>query len=221
MSVNSEVGYGLGLRNPLGVVLLNILLAATEIQSDEALELALACLAALHNLSYYQYSFEDSHFNIPGSIVERVRDISLALCQILNNEGGPLIIKAEAARVLGNLTRNLTVRQSFCSSNGLKILIKCLQQSEDIELVTSSCGIIVNLLGDWERRGSFKEINGVSILREILTRSAINEEWMLSGMCCQAFWNLLIDSSNVIETLGEQESDLLAGELAEFLGKVT
>lgn len=219
MSVNSEVGYGLGLRNPLGVVLLNVLLAAKEIKSDEALELTLASLAALHNLSYYQYSFEDSHLNNPGSIVERVRDITLALCQILNNDGGPLIVKAEAARVLGNLTRNATVRQSFCTSNGLKILVKCLQQSEDIELVTSSCGILVNLLGEWERRASFKEINGPRILREILTRSAFNEDWLLSGMCCQAFWNFLIDSSNVVDTLGEKESDLLAGELAEFLGK--
>lgn len=251
MSVNSEVGYGLSMRHPLGVVLLNVLLQAKEIRTDEALELTLAALAALHNLSYYQNAFDirDTH---QGSIIERVRDISLALLQILSN--GPQHAKSEAARVLGNLTRNSTVRQVFCTSNGLKVLVKCLQQNEDIELMTSSCGVLVNLLGeillhsnvvfipikvknlknflilfefllmilyyfkgDWERRATFKELNGIKILREMLIRSAMNEDWLLCGMICQAFWNLLIDSSNVVETLGEKEADLLAGDLAEYL----
>jgi hypothetical protein len=148
MSVNSEVGYGLSMRHPLGVVLLNVLLQAKEIKTDEALELTLAALAALHNLSYYQNAFDDTMkpSNHPGSITERVRDICLALSQILSN--GPQNAKSEAARVLGNLTRNAVVRQSFCTSNGLKVLVKCLQQNEDIELNTSSCGVLVNLLGE-------------------------------------------------------------------------
>lgn len=146
MSVNAEVGFGLSLRHPLGVVLLNVLLQAKEIKTDEALELTLAALAALHNLSYYQNAFEDTNSNHPpGSIIERVRDICLALSQMLSN--GPQHAKSEAARVLGNLTRNAVVRQNFCASNGLKILVKCLQQNDDIELMTSSCGVLVNLLG--------------------------------------------------------------------------
>lgn len=219
MSVNSEVGYGLGLKHPLGVVLLNVLLEAKEIKTDEAMELVLASLAALHNLSYYQYAFEDTYVNNPGSIVERFRDISLALCQILSNESSHSSIKSEAARVLGNLTRNVSVRQSFCSSNGLKILVKCLQNSEDVELITSCCGILVNILGDWERRASFKELNGIRVLRQVLSRAALKGDWIIAGMCCQAFWNFLIDSSNVLETLGEKDADLLAGDLADFLGK--
>lgn len=93
MSVNAEVGYGLGLKHPLGVVLLNILLEAKEIKTDEALELVLATLAALHNLSYYQFGSEEFNLNHPGSIIERMRDISSALCQILNN--GPSHAKSE------------------------------------------------------------------------------------------------------------------------------
>lgn len=42
----------------------------------------------------------------------------------------------------------------------------------------------------------------------------------LAGISCQALWNFLIDSSNVIDTLGDSESDLLAGLLAEYLGEV-
>jgi armadillo repeat-containing protein 2 len=198
-----------------GVVLLNILLEAKEIKSEEALELTLATLAALHNLSYYQYGTDDFNLNHPGSIIERIKDISPALCQILN--AGPQLAKAEAARVLGNLTRNQAARQSFCASNGLKVIVKCLQ-SDDIELVATSCGVLVNLLGDWDRRAPFKELNGIKVLRGILQKAAMNEDWLLSGICCQAFWNFLIDSSNVIETLGEHDADLLAGDLAEFLG---
>ena len=215
MSVNSEVGYGLGLRPPLGVVLLNILLEAKEIKSEEALELVLAALAALHNLSYYQSGAEEIHTNHPGSIVERVKDISSLLSQILNS--GPDLAKYEAARVLGNLTRNTVARQSFCSSNGLKVLVKCLQ-SNDAELIETSCGVLVNLLGDWERRAPFKELKGILLLRETLEKAGQDENWLLAGISCQAFWNFLIDSSNVVDTLGEQEADLLAGILAEFLG---
>ena len=216
MSVNSEVGFGLGLRPPLGVVLLNILLEAKDIKSDDAMELVLATLAALHNLSYYQSGADDGNTNHPGSIVERVKDISATLCQVLVN--GSQTAKNEAARVLGNMTRNSMARQSFCSSNGLKILVKCLQ-SDDVELVEASCGVLVNLLGDWERRAPFKELKGIRLLRETLQRAAMDENWLLAGISCQAFWNFLIDSSNVIDTLGEKEADLLAGELAEYLGK--
>lgn len=216
MSVNSEVGYGLGLRPPLGVVLLNILLEAKEIKTDESAgELVLATLAALHNLSYYQSISDEVNVNHPGSIVERVKDISLTLCQILNS--GPEMARNEAARVLGNLTRNSAARQSFCASNGLKVLIKCLQ-CDDIELVETSCGVLVNLLGDWERRAPFKELKGIRLLRETLQKAAMDENWLLAGIASQAFWNFLIDSSNVMDTLGENEADLLAGELAEYLG---
>lgn len=216
MSVNPETGYGLGLRPPLGVVLLNILLEAKEINTDDGGELVLATLAALHNLSYYQSVSDDINVNHPGSIVERVRDISTTLCQILN--GGNSLAKNEACRVLGNMTRNSLARQSFCSANGLKVLVKCLQ-SDDSELVETSCGVLVNLLGDWERRAPFKELKGIKLLREILQKAAMEENWLLAGIASQAFWNFLIDSSNVIDTLGENEADLLAGDLAEYLGK--
>jgi armadillo repeat-containing protein 2 len=220
MSVNAEVGFGLGLRAPLGVVLLNILLEAKEIKSEDALELVLATLAALHNLSYYQSVSEDANsVKNPGSIVERVKDISTTLCQILNSsDKHQQIAKSEAARVLGNMTRNAAARQSFTAVNGMKTIVKCLH-SDDPELIESSCGVLVNLLGDWERRASFKELKGIQMLREIFQKSALDENWILSGIACQALWNFLIDSSNVIDTLGEVEADLLAGLLAEYLGE--
>lgn len=182
MSVNAEVGFGLGLRAPLGVVLLNILLEAKEIKTEDALELVLATLAALHNLSYYQSVSEDpANAKSPGSIVERVKDISTTLCQILNSsDKHQQIAKSEAARVLGNMTRNASARQSFCAVNGLKVLVKCCLQNDDPELVESSCGVLVNLLGDWERRAPFKELKGVQMLREIFQKAAMEEHWLVS-----------------------------------------
>ena len=219
MSVNAEVGFGLGLRAPLGVVLLNILLEAKEIKSEDAIELVLATLAALHNISYYQSVSDDVNVKNPGSCVERVKDISTTLCQILNsNDKHQQIAKNETARVLGNMTRNFSARQSFCEVNGMKILVKCLQ-SDDTEFIESCCGVLVNLLGDWERRAPFKELKGIQMLREIFQKAALEENWLLAGISCQAFWNFLIDSSNFVDTLGEYEADLLAALLAEFLGK--
>lgn len=75
MSVNNEVGYGLGVRQSMGSVLLTILLAVNSCktnlvsvsgfnlksannlgisQSLDMEELLLATLGALHNLSFYQ-----------------------------------------------------------------------------------------------------------------------------------------------------------------------
>lgn len=77
MSVNNEVGYGLGVRQSLGSVLLTMLLAVNNcktnlvsvssfhwrplnkvgiFQSLDMEELLLATLGALHNLSFYQVS---------------------------------------------------------------------------------------------------------------------------------------------------------------------
>lgn len=79
----------------------------------------------------------------------RLSDLSVALCSTI--VAGPITAKAEAARVLGNMTRCSKVRNSFCEAGGLKVIVQQLR-SDDLELVAASCGILVNLLGDWERR---------------------------------------------------------------------
>lgn len=88
------------------------------------------------------------------------------------------------ARVLGNMTRCSNVRQSLCSSGCLKILVRNLE-SNDIELVTTTCGVLVNLLGDWERRAPFREIKGPLLLRKVLEKSVLRVDWLLAGIVCQ------------------------------------
>lgn len=79
----------------------------------------------------------------------RLSDLSVALCSTVIY--GSITAKAESARVLGNMTRCAIVRNHFCESGGLKVIVQQLN-SDDLELVAAACGILVNLLGDWERR---------------------------------------------------------------------
>lgn len=111
-------------------------------------ELLLATLGALHNLSFYQDLADDNRYPA-NSMAARLSDLSVALCSTIVS--GPTTAKAEAARVLGNMTRCATVRKHFCDAGGLKVIVQQLR-SDDLELVAASCGILVNLLGDWERR---------------------------------------------------------------------
>ncbi|XP_058831103.1 armadillo repeat-containing protein 2 [Topomyia yanbarensis] len=213
--VNADVGYGLSNKPPLGEILLNILLKVKDTKDSEVVELLFATLGALHNLSYYyEQSDNPLQYNHPGSLAERLKDICGVLCNILNTETNPA--RSEVARVLGNMTRNSAVRQTFCSENGLQILIRCLQ-SDDVELTVTSCGVLVNILGDWERRAPFREIKGPIILRKLLQRGTSTQDWILAGIACQALWNYLIDSGNVINALGESEVDYICGDLAECL----
>lgn len=148
-------------------------------------------------------------------MAERLADITSTLCKTLVNS--PVVAQTETARVLGNMTRISGVRKALCSSGGLKILVKNLE-SENNELIATSCGVLVNLLSDWDRRAPFRELKGPQLLRDVLQRSAVEEDWILAGIVCQALWNYLIDSSNIIGALGENEADYIASDLAEYLG---
>ncbi|XP_055621594.1 armadillo repeat-containing protein 2 isoform X2 [Toxorhynchites rutilus septentrionalis] len=213
--VNSDVGYGLSNRPSLGETLLKILLKVKDSKEKEMDELLFATLGALHNLCYYYEPPENPlEYSHPGSVAERLKDICGVLCSILSTNSNPA--RSEVARVLGNMTRNASARQTFCSENGLKIIISCLE-SNDVELMVTSCGVLVNILGDWQRRAPFREIQGPIILRKLLQRGTSNQDWILAGIACQALWNYLIDSGNVINSLGESELDYICGDLAECL----
>lgn len=209
-------------------------------------ELLLATLGALHNLSFYQDANtndnDDDDYGHdptlqPRSIRPRQRlpttcmsarlaDLSAALCTTLQT--GPVSARIEAARVLGNMTRSPVARQALCAAGGLKVLVRHLSVSPtasapagaaaaDTELVGTSCGVLVNLLSDWERRAPFRELRGPYQLRDVLQRAALQADWLLAATVCQALWNYLIDTANIVGALGEDEADYIAGDLAEYL----
>ncbi|XP_053676158.1 armadillo repeat-containing protein 2 [Anopheles nili] len=216
MCVNGEVGYGMSKKQPLGEILLNILLKVKEPETAELEELLFATLGALHNLSYY-YECGDSqaasHMH-PGSICDRMKDICGTLCIILNSDQNPA--RSEVARVLGNMTRNVAIRQTFCEENGIQILKRCLTSNND-ELMVTCCGVLINVLGDGSSRTPFREMEGPVILESILQRGVRNRDWIMAGIACQAIWNYLIDTADIFKTLDHVEIDLMCANLAEGL----
>lgn len=226
MGVNAEVGHGLVKRAELGSCLLNLVETLSQILVDKVEadieELLLATLGALHNLSFYHDlrpaettpDLQVPEHKLAGTVNDRIAELSAALVMILQH--GSIAAQAEAARVLGNMSRSFSARESICHAGGLKILIKNLE-SEDFELVASSCGVMVNILGDWERRARFRELKGPLLLRDVLQRSAMQEDWLLAAIVCQALWNYLIDTTDLVAALGEDEADYIAGDLMQYL----
>lgn len=152
-------------------------------------ELLLATLGAIHNLSFYQNGIQNQSVLAdnpikyhPNSMIEQMAAISATLCEIYKWTTEP--IQCEIARVLGNLTRSLDARAAVHSAGGLKFLVKNLSSS-DADIVGTSCGVLVNMLSDWERRAQFRELNGPLLLRMVLQSSTLKQDWLLALIACQ------------------------------------
>lgn len=113
---------------------------------------------------------------------ERVADLTAALCATYQT--GPDTVHAEVARVLGNMTRSSIARNAFCAAGGMKILVQNLS-SNDFDIIGTSCGVLVNLLSDWERRAPFRELKGPLLMRDVLQRAAMTQDWLLASITCQ------------------------------------
>lgn len=241
MSVNSEVGAGLGNVHALGAVLLRLLQNAVasldKIPSDgkqpaELLELLHATLGALHNLCFYQdkLSVEPASGSpastapAAGSLQSLIDELSRSLAHALSRcQPRAVSTKVEIARVLGNLTRNERARRCFCAAGGLPLMVQQLTRhpsGQDYELRTCAIGVLVNLLGDGEQRAPFLQLRGAELLALLLRGALEQEDWFLANIVCQALWNLLIDGQCATTlclsgSILDEVSDLLADYLDE------
>ncbi|XP_002041952.2 armadillo repeat-containing protein 2 [Drosophila sechellia] len=226
MSVNPEVGAGLGNVRSLGAVLLQLLSKTSEEltkkKSPEQQELLHATLGALHNLCFYQDKQAAVQPLAEGSLQSLIDDLSASLAKVLGN-CQTSVTKVELARVLGNLTRNEQARRCFCAAGGLPLMVQQLTKQaagQDYELRTCAIGVLVNLLGDGEQRGPFLQLRGAELLSLLLRGSLEQEDWFLANIVCQALWNLLIDghcAANLCQSgnILDEVSDLLADYLDE------
>ncbi|EDX02007.1 uncharacterized protein Dyak_GE17314 [Drosophila yakuba] len=226
MSVNPEVGAGLGNVRSLGAVLLKLLSKTSEEltkkKSPEQQELLHATLGALHNLCFYQDKQAAVQPLAKGSLQSLIDDLSASLAKVLGN-CQTSVTKVELARVLGNLTRNEQARRCFCAAGGLPLMVQQLTKQaagQDYELRTCAIGVLVNLLGDGEQRGPFLQLRGAELLSLLLRGSLEQEDWFLANIVCQALWNLLIDghcAANLCQSghILDEVSDLLADYLDE------
>lgn len=240
MSVNSEVGAGLGNVHALGAVLLRLLQNAVasldKISSEEGkqqpaelLELLHATLGALHNLCFYQDKLTletttGSSAPAEGSLHSLIDELSRSLAHALSRcQPRAVSTKVEIARVLGNLTRNERARRCFCAAGGLPLMVQQLTRhpsGQDYELRTCAIGVLVNLLGDGEQRAPFLQLRGAELLALLLRGALEQEDWFLANIVCQALWNLLIDGQCATSlclsgSILDEVSDLLADYLDE------
>lgn len=154
-------------------------------------------MGAIHNLSFYQNAIDDEQQTTnddskeschPKSMIKQMTAISAALCAIY--QWAPESAQSEIARVLGNLTRSLDAREAVYSAGGLQFLLKNLS-SNDWDIVETSCGVLVNMLSDWQRRSTFRELRGPFLLRDVLQRSALKHDWLLALIACQVCFNMI------------------------------
>ncbi|XP_016986990.1 armadillo repeat-containing protein 2 [Drosophila rhopaloa] len=226
MSVNPEVGAGLGNVRSLGAVLLQLLSKTSgelaKKKSPEQQELMHATLGALHNLCFYQDKQAAVQPLAEGSLQSLIDDLSDSLAKVLG-KCQTSVTKVELARVLGNLTRNERARRCFCAAGGLPLMVQQLTKQaagQDYELRTCAIGVLVNLLGDGEQRGPFLQLRGAELLSLLLRGSLEQEDWFLANIVCQALWNLLIDgqcAANLCQSgnILDEVSDMLADYLDE------
>ncbi|XP_016961780.1 armadillo repeat-containing protein 2 [Drosophila biarmipes] len=226
MSVNPEVGAGLGNVRSLGAVLLQLLgktsAELAQKKTAEQQELLHATLGALHNLCFYQDKQAVVHPLAEGSLQSLIDDLSASLAKVLGS-CQTSVTKVELARVLGNLTRNERARRCFCAAGGLPLMVQQLTKQaagQDYELRTCAIGVLVNLLGDGEQRGPFLQLRGAELLSLLLRGALEQEDWFLANIVCQALWNLLIDgqcAANLCQSgnILDEVSDLLADYLDE------
>ncbi|KAH8386475.1 hypothetical protein KR093_000780, partial [Drosophila rubida] len=236
MSVNAEVGAGLGNLHALGAVLLRLLKHAVVAldskgveQPVEQLELLHATLGALHNLCFYQDKQQQQQVAgapAAGSLQSLIAELSTELANALARcqSARALSTKVEIARVLGNLTRNEQARHCFCAAGGLPLMVQQLTRQasgQDYELRTCAIGVLVNLLGDGEQRAPFLQLRGAELLALLLRGALEQEDWFLANIVCQALWNLLIDvqcatalcrSGNILDEVSELLADYLDEE---------
>lgn len=153
-------------------------------------------LGALHNLCFYQ-GYDDHEAN--NTIWKFAGDISAVLCDILKNDSEFEFLKVEAIRVLGNITLNKTARASFCQNDGIQLMLKFIRSS-CYDLKVNSAGVLVNILGDYDKRAIFDANNGSEMLRDILVDSLNHHDLVLATIACQCIWNFMLENTKTLET---------------------
>ncbi|KAK6620587.1 hypothetical protein RUM43_010879 [Polyplax serrata] len=176
MSMNPIVGSNLSpVANEKKSLQLSHLLSILLLRKDPGMAL-LATLGCLNNVSYY--------CNTHSVLI----DITQGIERVLGLNSNDCL--AEAARVLGNLTRHKEIRDLIFSTGGVTQLINLLT-SKDQEVVRCACGALVNMLLDSDSRKQFLEAKGIDMLVNAV--EFFSGDWSLAGLAGRAIWNSCAD----------------------------
>ena len=168
-------------------------------------ELLISCATTLNNLSYYA---EDSSI-----LIKNEEHFVLAMVDMLLSENINCVI--EAMRVLGNFTRSKLVRNILMNEEVFDVIINLLD-SNNTDVIFSTCGILINIMIDEDNRVQFKKFGGITKLINILKEFA-ETDWYLGGLICQILWNYSEKIVKAADCFGVIEADDLITLLNELV----
>ena len=206
LSIHPEVGPEIA-KN---VEILDLLVQVLEIKDlTRNEELVLNTVATINNLSYYT---EEN-----TALAAKRGTITQLLMGLLVADNMDAIL--EASRVFGNFSRFKDVRDILSSHKVDEMMISLLDSGSH-EIVYTSCGVLINMMVDCDKRSVLKEEGGIKKLIDVL-RDFGKIDWQLAAMVCQTLWNYGESMSNVYETFGEEETAVLTDLLREYLDEET
>lgn len=192
IAIRAEVGIGLACREDLVLILVQLL---TKLQSStDTDELLINVLATLNNLSYYD--------DPKSSITKHMLTIVSVIPKFVDYK--KVEAMTEAHRVLGNLSRDKTIRDWMVDHRMDEALITLLE-SEHADVVFSACGGLINLMKDEDKRKRLKDHHGVEKLIDVL-RDYGKEDPILASLVCKIFLNYTGKMTRSEEYLGEKNS---------------
>ncbi len=171
--------------------IVNELLEAITLDNEHLL---LPALATLNNLSYYPIANQVEVYN-------RLRGLLLTSDQS---------VAAEAARVIGNLSRNRLVRDCLLDDGFLRCTVHLLTADDSQrDFLSALVGIIINLMSDERLRPAFKAEEGIPKCIDLLHACLSDKDWELACLVCQAIWNYAIDCRKLSDVMDvDQLADL-------------
>ncbi|GAA28819.1 armadillo repeat-containing protein 2 [Clonorchis sinensis] len=200
---NAAIGDAVGRLAVTGSDCLNLFLTIIVNEfSRGPTESLLNCLAGLNNITYYINADSEPE------LVARQFDIAEVLLRALANPDTHPEVLLGCIRILGNLTRQPSLRLWLVESGGsvllksknethvremdardaiLQLLIGNLDSAQP-ELVYSTLGVLINMMADIDQRSSFRQLGGIARLVAAL-RDFAGHDWQLAGLACKTLWN--------------------------------
>ncbi|KAL1455150.1 hypothetical protein WDU94_009265 [Cyamophila willieti] len=214
LSLNETAGKQLtssNRENNCSERILNVLLSCIRYKTIyESEELLLVTLTTLNNLTFYTQAEggQDTPFK------KRTLEIAQALSTLMLITQKDCLI--EIARVYGNLSRSEDVRNYLVDTRALYQLIKWLDQ-DDRELKLTTIGVLVNTMPDEDKRNIFRQDKGLEKFLMILGETKQTRDWEMGCLICQGIWNYMIDSSDIVDICGENNTFMLIDLLITLL----
>jgi hypothetical protein len=168
-------------------------------------ELGVNTLATLNNLSF--------HAPTDSYLLNHLLRLSQLLVQVLLEDNGEPLL--ECVRCYGNLSRHKTVRDAIAKSKVDELLITLLDSSR-YELVSASCGVLVNLMTDSVHRATLVSSAGVDKLLDVL-KDFGRRDWHLASLVCQILWNFSAEGmTSSVAIFGQEEVERLINLLHSY-----